>query len=603
MAIYHSTPPPPTVPSDRPRGQALRERAAPEGTTASLTARASLRAIAASPDPGPPADAQLNTRILACPLRYVQENFGDAQLDSTLRQAGGDPAVFAPPYGWISHPLFERVLEGIRALVPSDREFVRACAYKLKEVYGPFALLFRVASIKQAFRVFSSTSHLASRISRFEVSDLGRGHIRIRYTSSCAESRLMCLSRQAQNQRMPMQWWGVPTPKLEEHTCIAWGDPNCTYDLRWREPIRWSRAALGSMAGASIGGAALLLGAAPWIIAPLAIVGLGAAWLLESRRIVDENQNAAQDTSAALLELAESQQEATAELIDLHRRQQLWNQELENLVAARTATLETIVEQLRGLRQTQHTRVRSLSHDIRNPISVLKASALFIREELGDIPETVEPLLADLEDAANRTHLLLEELAKAATTEQTATPSPKEVIEMSVLAATLRRRLRALVLGRDIRSTVFQTREAPTAIRADAVLLDRVLDNLLTNAAKYTERGSILVELDGTPGHLCARISDTGRGISADRMETVFTGTTPDAAPLFGTSIGLGLSVVVRTLAQLEGRLEVMSRPGQGTTLWLYIPVEPTPDSATSSVDDEPIADLARRVIRIREAM
>ena len=551
----------------------------------------------------PHAGAELSTRILGCPLNFLHDHFGEQSVESTLREAGGDPTHFAPPYAWISHALFERVLEGIRSRVSTDREFMEACAYRHAESYGPFTLLLRMSTIKQVYRLFASTSHVVTKISRFAIEDMGRGHVRFHYTSTRPESRLMCLSRQAQNRSVPGMWWSVPTPTIEEHRCIAWGDRECCYDLRWKEPLRWGLAAGGLTAGALVGIASVMLGASPWIVALFAALGLAAAWLLESRRVVRENQRAALDTNAALLTLTESHQQATAELIDLHRRQQIWNEEVESLVAARTEALETIVNQLQGLRMAQDTRVRSLSHDIRNPLCVLRTSTSFLREELEEAPEPITEALSDLDDATRRTELLLEDLAQAATVTHATEPSRVETMSVAFLGETIRGRLKALVLGRDIRSMVSQTREVPASIRTDAILLDRVLDNLLTNAAKYTDRGSILVELDGTPGHLCIRISDTGRGISAERLDTVFSGTEPDQEPRVGSSLGLGLSVVVRTLAQLAGRVEVMSRPDQGTTFWLYVPVETASGDPESGgeANDEPVDEIVRRVIRIRE--
>jgi signal transduction histidine kinase len=548
-------------------------------------------------------EEQLNARILACPLMYVRDEFGEAQVEQLIRDAGGMPSAFEPPFAWVSHPVFEAVLQGVRGLVASDQEFSRACAYKLKESYGPLIVLLRMSSIKQVYRLMASTSHVVSRVSRFDVVDLGRGRVQIRYASDCPESRLMCLSRQAQNQAVPAMWWGVPPPTIVEHECIAWGDPVCSYDLLWKEPVRWTRPAAAALGGVALGGVAMLAGVNEWGMPLLGLLGLALAWRHEQHRVVRENQQAAEDTSAALLAMTESHHEATRELIALHRRQQTWNQQLEHLVAARTSTLESVVQHLRGLKQDQTARVRSLSHDIRNPLTVVKSSGDLLRLELGHVPDEAKGLLEGLDEASRRIEKLLEDLSRVTATESAVAPSRREDVDVSALADTVRRRLRALVFGRGIRPTVFQTREAPKQVRLDSVLLDRVLDNLLTNAAKYTDRGSILVELDGVPGQLCVRISDTGRGISPERLHQVFEGTTPDAAPGVGTSLGLGLSVVVRTLAHLHGRLEVMSRAGHGTTFWLYLPVEPpNAEGEERATDSLPLEELIRRVIKIREA-
>ena len=72
--------------------------------------------------------------------------------------------------------------------------------------------------------------------------------------------------------------------------------------------------------------------------------------------------------------------------------------------------------------------------------------------------------------------------------------------------------------------------------------------------------------------------------------------------PIIGDSYGLGLNIVVRLLDQVGGRLEVMSRPDQGTTFWIYFPLRLPPGAATPQVDgQEPITRVLERVVTIRQ--
>jgi signal transduction histidine kinase len=150
------------------------------------------------------------------------------------------------------------------------------------------------------------------------------------------------------------------------------------------------------------------------------------------------------------------------------------------------------------------------------------------------------------------------------------------------------------------------SRETPARIETDLLLFDRVIDNLLTNAAKYTERGSIVIELDGKPGFLTVKVSDTGRGIEEEDIRKIFEpdGSAKEARAKY--SHGVGLSVVVRLLSLIGGRLEVMSLPGMGTTFWAHFPVEISKaeeEVATTEErvrDDDP--DLLNKVVTIHRS-
>jgi signal transduction histidine kinase len=133
------------------------------------------------------------------------------------------------------------------------------------------------------------------------------------------------------------------------------------------------------------------------------------------------------------------------------------------------------------------------------------------------------------------------------------------------------------VYGKPIRSSVFRVREAPDRVIVDPMVLDRILDNLLTNAAKYTETGSVMLEVGGTPGHLTLKVSDTGRGMAPERLEKAFVSGATSAGDRAANSYGIGLSVVVDLLRRIGGRVEVMSKKDVGTTFWVHVPIEVQP--------------------------
>ncbi|MNM73635.1 Sensor histidine kinase RcsC [compost metagenome] len=118
------------------------------------------------------------------------------------------------------------------------------------------------------------------------------------------------------------------------------------------------------------------------------------------------------------------------------------------------------------------------------------------------------------------------------------------------------------------------------SVRGDPVRLRQVLGNLLVNAIKFTERGSIQVRvkrLGETPAqhHLRFEVRDTGIGLDGSQGERVFESfTQADASTtrLYGGT-GLGLAICKRIIELMHGSIGVQSHPGRGSTFWFEIPL------------------------------
>jgi signal transduction histidine kinase len=128
------------------------------------------------------------------------------------------------------------------------------------------------------------------------------------------------------------------------------------------------------------------------------------------------------------------------------------------------------------------------------------------------------------------------------------------------------------------KSVVLETRYPPDGVclTCDAAMIDRMLDNLISNAVKFTgEGGSVVVAvaLDRT-GQLAVSVADTGIGIPPDHIERVLTPFNQVEGTLDrkfeGT--GLGLALVKMMIEMHGGRLELESAPGVGTTVFLRFP-------------------------------
>jgi len=117
----------------------------------------------------------------------------------------------------------------------------------------------------------------------------------------------------------------------------------------------------------------------------------------------------------------------------------------------------------------------------------------------------------------------------------------------------------------------------PMVVRSDAMRLKEVVSNLLQNAVKYTDHGSVTVRLEKVPmkDSLCIEVADTGMGISEQHLTSIFepfmqahkTSTTNSRG-----GIGLGLSIVKKHLEQIRGVISVESEIGKGSTFRITLP-------------------------------
>jgi CheY-like chemotaxis protein/anti-sigma regulatory factor (Ser/Thr protein kinase) len=144
--------------------------------------------------------------------------------------------------------------------------------------------------------------------------------------------------------------------------------------------------------------------------------------------------------------------------------------------------------------------------------------------------------------------------------------------------------------------------ELAQRIYSDPARLRQVIDNLLTNAIKYTERGGITINaaLRRDAGLLSVEIADTGVGIEPDEMARLFEPfyRSPQTAGMAEGS-GLGLAVVRSLVDLMGGTIRVDSRVGEGTSVTVEVPITEGVDGAA---DAPPHVDAGRPVLVVDDS-
>lgn len=134
----------------------------------------------------------------------------------------------------------------------------------------------------------------------------------------------------------------------------------------------------------------------------------------------------------------------------------------------------------------------------------------------------------------------------------------------------------------------------PVLIRSDMLLLERLLRNLVMNAVRYTDKGSVSIQMRRQRNGLVVSVIDTGIGISPDDQEKIFRDyyQVSNKARSKSKGSGLGLAIVKRIAALLGIKITLKSQPGAGSTFSAHIParalvaIPEMPDSQEQAADE-----------------
>jgi signal transduction histidine kinase len=460
----------------------------------------------------------------------------------------------------------ESVLLGARRLMPDDSTFLEACGYELDEPHGPIRLVMGCISPTVAYEMgCKNMRQFATRISEFAFEPIQRGEIRLRYRTTRRESRLMCFTRQAQIRGVP-KLWGLPVAHLTEESCVAHGDDCCSYHVHFYEARRWIPAAVGLASGSAIVGALYAAGHAPslaWVV----VAGI-AGFLYDQRAANLANRRTQEGINAAYMQIAREDCQARRELFELTQRQKTWGHLMEDEVVDKVGRLNQLVEEMEQLQPNPVVQLKRASTGLENPLTAIRSGLEQLR---GISPSEARPTVDRLSQTVGALDRKLRTIARLASSPANLVSLCSRTVAVAPLAEELRNRLQALVRGKDVRVSVFAVRDAPEEITIDIVLFNRIIDNLLLNAAEFTEQGSIVVEVAGTPDFLTIKISDTGGVLREDELGKIFR---PMQRGPRGYSYGAGLSVVVQLLASVGGKLDVMTHSGKGMTFWAHFPLK-----------------------------
>jgi signal transduction histidine kinase len=247
-----------------------------------------------------------------------------------------------------------------------------------------------------------------------------------------------------------------------------------------------------------------------------------------------------------------------------------WNRMLERRVDEKTLELQKVQEEIVQTEKMSTLGYISagMAHEIRNPLNSIGLYAQLLKGGLDD-PDRfeflekiemevrrIDGILIKLMDAVKRPRYHLQQVS-----------IPKTIDSLLELFQS-RAKMHGIRIERDYRST-------PPQILADATEIEQIFSNLFSNSIEEMAEGGVLkIVLSQKEDTIHIDVTDTGKGIPHEDLQRIFD-------PFYTTKnsgTGLGLSVVLRIIRTYNGKIEVKSEVGKGTTFSVSLPL-PASDS------------------------
>ena len=257
--------------------------------------------------------------------------------------------------------------------------------------------------------------------------------------------------------------------------------------------------------------------------------------------------------------------------------------------------------------RAKSTFIANMSHELRTPLSAIIGYAEMLQEEIDDGTEPAELMRDVSKIEGNARHLLglINDVLDLSKVESGKMEAYVETFDIAAMATEVSATVGALLEKKENR---LELHLAPAlgSMRSDVTRIRQVLLNLLSNAAKFTERGTVTLAIDRIEGPAGAdwvrfAITDSGIGMTQEQLGKLFQrfqqADASTTRQFGGTGLGLALTKAFASL--LGGEVTVTSTPGQGSTFAVSLPATLEPPAPAAADAPEPPALSGHEIVLV----
>ncbi|MFO1006195.1 MAG: ATP-binding protein [Planctomycetaceae bacterium] len=259
--------------------------------------------------------------------------------------------------------------------------------------------------------------------------------------------------------------------------------------------------------------------------------------------------------------------------------------------------------------QAKSEFLANMSHEIRTPLTAITGYADLLATKGNRSPQDVKWAQRILH-STRHLKMLLDDILDLSRVEAGRLRVERRVCHVISIVDEVATMFRPLAAEKLLGFAMYASPGVPQKIVTDPTRLRQIVTNLLSNAVKFTDKGDIRIGLTcrsgtdaGTPRTLCVSVSDTGVGMNDSqtaRLFLPFERVHQEACTIPGT--GLGLAISKRLAELMGGRIELESKPGQGTRFTLCLPIDEMDELRDEESNSPSAESLSSRDLELEDA-